>query len=118
MLQAGFNNFGNNTSRSNDVSYSIYLNGTVVQQSAPAGQTSSLMFDGLSDTYWTSTYAATSPGVVTLKLDVRSLSASAISKIYGRLVSEKPSKIILQIADSTTNTGEPKILSLIFKAQH
>lgn len=118
MLQAGFNNFGNNTSRSNDVSYSIYLNGTVVQQSAPAGQTSSLMFDGLSDTYWTSTYAATSPGVVTLKLDVRSLSASAISKIYGRLVSEKPSKIILQIADSTTNTGEPKVFTAQSEEDH
>ena len=118
MPQAGFNNFGNNTSRSNDVSYSIYLNGTVVQQSAPAGQTSSLMFDGLSDTYWTSTYAATSPGVVTLKLDVRSLSASAISKIYGRLVSEKPSKIILQIADSTTNTGEPKVFTAQSEEDH
>ncbi len=118
MHQAGFNNFGNNTSRSNDVSYSIYLNGTVVQQSAPAGQTSSLMFDGLSDTYWTSTYAATSPGVVTLKLDVRSLSASAISKIYGRLVSEKPSKIILQIADSTTNTGEPKVFTAQSEEDH
>jgi hypothetical protein len=118
LHQAGFNNFGNNTSRSNDVSYSIYLNGTVVQQSAPAGQTSSLMFDGLSDTYWTSTYAATSPGVVTLKLDVRSLSASAISKIYGRLVSEKPSKIILQIADSTTNTGEPKVFTAQSEEDH
>lgn len=76
------------------------------------------MFDGLSDTYWTKTYTTTSPGVVTLKLDVRSLSASSISKIYGRLVSEKPSKIILQIADSTTNTGEPKVFTAQSEEDH
>lgn len=69
------------------------------------------MFDGLSDTYWSKTYTTQSPGVVTLRLDIRSLSASAISKVYGRLVSEKPAKIILQVTDSTINSGEPKVFT-------
>lgn len=89
-----------------------------MEQSAPAGQTSSLMFDGLSDTYWNKTYTSPTPGVVSLKLDVRSLSASSISKIYGRLVSEKPAKIILQISDITTNTGEPKVFTAQSEEDH
>lgn len=89
-----------------------------MEQSAPAGQTSSLMFDGLSDTYWTKTYISTTPGVVSLKLDVRSLSASAISKIYGRLVSEKPAKVILQVSDLTTNSAEPKVFTAQSEEDH
>jgi hypothetical protein len=104
ITTSAFNAGANTISISNEVSYTTYFNGSPIGSvGISAGPSSVNMFDGLSDTFWTATHVSSIPGVATLKLDIRPLNRSSVSKIYGRLVSEKPAKVILEINQSSTS---------------
>ena len=119
ITSSNFNAGGNNISTANEVNYTMYFNGAVVgEPSVSAGSSVSNMFDGLTDTYWTKTYSSPNPGVVSMKLNIRPLTQSSISKIYGRLVSEKPSKIMLELNETTTASVGPRVYTAQSESDH
>jgi hypothetical protein len=83
-----------------DVQYSSYYNGKSIDTKKNIGEKSMFMFDGLTDTNWTYSYAAKSPGLVSLQLDITPRTSGLLSKIYVRFSSERPVKVMAQI---TTN---------------
>lgn len=103
ITTSGFNSGSNSASTSNEVTFTTYFNGAIVgQENSPAGSSSVNIFDGLTDTFWTKTHTSSSPGVASMKLSIRPLVQNSISKIYGRLVSEKPAKVLLELNQTAT----------------
>jgi len=87
-----------------EVTYSSFYNGTVLEVDKSIGEKSNFLFDGLTDTNWTYRYGVRSPGLVSLQLKILPRSPAAVSRIYVRLSSERPVKVMAQI-----NGGEPFI---------
>jgi hypothetical protein len=119
ITNSAFNAGGNSVSTSNEVTFTTYFNGLPVGTvGSSAGASSSNMFDGLTDTFWTKTHTSSAPGVASLKLDIRPLNRSSISKIYGRLVSEKPAKVILEINQPSTSESGARVFSAQSETDH
>jgi len=83
-----------------DVSYSSFYNGKVIDRQKRIGDKSVFLFDNLTDTNWTYSYLADTPGLVSLQLDIIPKTRGSISRIYIRLSSEKPVKAMAQISSS------------------
>lgn len=86
-----------------DVQYSSYYNGKSIDIKKGIGEKSMFMFDGLTDTNWTYSYAAKTPGLVSLQLDITPRTSGLISRIYVRLSSERPVKVMAQINGNGTS---------------
>lgn len=111
ISSGSFNQAANNVSKSNSVKRTTYFNGKVVENSQDIGTNASLMFDGLSDTYFKHTYKSSSPGICSIKLDITPLSSPSISKVFGRLSSDKKITTMLQINSSITGPTDIPIFS-------
>lgn len=111
ISSGSFNQAANNVSKSNSVKRTTYFNGKVVENPQDIGTNASLMFDGLSDTYFKHTYKSSSPGICSIKLDITPLSSPSISKVFGRLSSDKKITTMLQINSSITGPTDIPIFS-------
>ena len=111
ISSGSFNQIANNTSKSNNIKYSIFFNGNSIKSNIDIGENSSLIFDGLSDTYWKYTHVSNSPGVCSARLDITPYSSSSISKIYGRISSDKKVNIMLQVNSNFEIGNEAPVYS-------
>ena len=106
-----FNQSGNNVSKSNSVKRTTYFNGKVAEATQDIGAQASMIFDGLSDTYFKHTFRSASPGICSLKLDITPLSSPSISRVFGRISSDKKLTTLMQINSSITGNSEIPIFS-------
>jgi len=111
ISSGSFNQVANNTSKSNSVKRTLYFNGKVVEATQDIGATSTLIFDGLNDTYYKHSYSASSPGICTMRLDITPLNSSSISRIFGRISSDKKITTMIQLNPGISSTSEVPIYS-------
>jgi len=111
ISSGSFNQVGNNTSKSNNIKYSVFFNGNSIKSNVDAGENASLIFDGLSDTYWKYTHVSNSPGICSVRLDITPYSSSSISKIFGRISSDKKINIMLQVNSNFETGNEAPVYS-------
>lgn len=107
LNSGAFNQVANNIATANNVKYSIFFNGQNVKTDTEIGPEASLMFDNLNDTYWKYTHKSNSPGICTMQLDISAISSSSISRIQGRISSDKKVNIIAQLSSTSSERGLP-----------
>ena len=106
-----FNRPGNQGSTAAAVSYTVYENGTSSVTARDIGAHSTNIFDGLNDTSWSYTHRSTQPAIVSMQLDITPMSGEIISKVFGRLSSDKPVKVLAHISGATNQSSEPLVYS-------
>jgi hypothetical protein len=89
----------------------VFFNGNSIKSNVDAGENASLIFDGLSDTYWKYTHVSNSPGICSIRLDITPYSSSSISKIFGRISSDKKINIMLQVNSNFEIGNEAPVYS-------
>jgi len=107
LNSGAFNQVANNIATANNAKYSIFFNGQNVKTDTEIGPEASLMFDNLNDTYWKYTHRSNSPGICTMQLDISAISSSSISRIQGRISSDKKVNIIAQLSSTSSERGLP-----------
>ena len=106
-----FNRPGNQGTMAAGVSYTVYENGTSSVKARDIGAHSTNIFDGLNDTNWSYTHRSTQPAIVSMQLDITPMSGDIISKVYGRLSSDKPVKVLAHISGAANQSSEPLVYS-------
>lgn len=94
-----------------DVKYSVSFDGSTLVDGSTVDDPS-LLFDGLTDTYWSYRYESNKQGVVAIRLDV-SLSniGQVISSISGYTFGSSPCTVSVRLGTSTGGLSSPKVKS-------
>jgi len=94
---------------SSNVSMSKIINGEVISSSSDVSDFD-VVFDGLTDTFWSTTVESQSPAVASVVLDIPISSSFSISKINLRLISVSPCSVAITLTPSNASEQSVEII--------